>query len=143
MWIKFAHSHPFNSLIAKILIFALTISCLTTSKLPWFMDLTFQVPMQYYSLQHRSLLSPPDRFTAEHCFCLGLASSFFLELLLLSFPVAYWIPTDLGGSSYRVISFLPFHSVHGVSRQEYWSGLSFSSPVDHWSFIRTLHHDYS
>ena len=26
--------------------------CLTTSNLPWFVDLTFQVPMQYCSLQH-------------------------------------------------------------------------------------------
>ena len=32
--------------------FTLAISCLTTSNLPWFMDLTFQVPMQYCSLQH-------------------------------------------------------------------------------------------
>ena len=32
--------------------FTLGISCLTTSNLPWFMDLTFQVPMQYCSLQH-------------------------------------------------------------------------------------------
>ena len=30
--------------------FTLAISCLTTSNLPWFMDLTFQVPMQYCSL---------------------------------------------------------------------------------------------
>ena len=27
--------------------------------------------------------------------------------------------------------FLPFHTVHGFSRQEYWSALSFPSPVDH------------
>ena len=26
---------------------------------------------------------------------------------------------------------LPFHTVHGFSRQEYWSGLPFPSPVDH------------
>ena len=26
---------------------------------------------------------------------------------------------------------LPFHTVHRVSRQEYWSGLPFPSPVDH------------
>ena len=36
--------------------FTLAISCLTTSNLPWFMDLTFQVPMQYCSLQHWTLL---------------------------------------------------------------------------------------
>ena len=32
--------------------FTLAISCVITSNLPWFMDLTFQVPMQYCSLQH-------------------------------------------------------------------------------------------
>ena len=34
--------------------FTLAISCLTTFNLPWFMDLTFQVLMQYCSLQHRA-----------------------------------------------------------------------------------------
>ena len=32
------------------------ISCLTTLKLPSFMDVTFQVSMQYCSLQHQTLL---------------------------------------------------------------------------------------
>ena len=42
----------FSSLIPRMLTFSLAISCLTTSNLPWFMDLTFQVPMQYCSFQH-------------------------------------------------------------------------------------------
>ena len=42
-----------------MLMFTLAISCLTTSNLPWLMDLTFQVPMQYCSLQHRTLLLSP------------------------------------------------------------------------------------
>ena len=47
----------------------LTTSCLTTSSLPWFMDLTFQVPMQYCSLQHWTLLSPPVQVSsvAQSC----------------------------------------------------------------------------
>ena len=40
----------FSSLIPKMSMFTLAISYLTTSNLPWFMDLTFQVPMQYYSI---------------------------------------------------------------------------------------------
>ena len=32
-------------------------------------------------------------------------------------PVAYWAPTDLG-SSFQCPIFLPFHTVHGFSRQE-------------------------
>ena len=39
--------------------FTLAISCLTTSNLPWFMDLTLQVPMQRCSLQHQTLLPSP------------------------------------------------------------------------------------
>ena len=36
-----------------------------------------------------------------------------------------------GGFIFQCPIFWPFHSVHGVSRQEYWSGLSFPPPVDH------------
>jgi len=107
--------------------FTLAICCLTTSNLPWFMDLTFQVPMQYCSLQHQTLLLSPVTSTAGYCFCFGSIPSFFLELFLHWSPVAYWAPTDLGSSSI----ILPFHTVHGFSRQEYWSGLPFPSPVDH------------
>ena len=39
----------FHSLIPKILVFSLAISCLTTSHLSSFIDLRFQVPMQYCS----------------------------------------------------------------------------------------------
>ena len=61
-----------------MLMFILIISCLTTSSFPWFMDLTFQVPIQYCSLQHQILLSSPDPSTTEHCICFGLAVSFIL-----------------------------------------------------------------
>ena len=60
------------------------------------MDLTFQVPMQYCSLQHRTLLPSSVTSTPGHCFCFGSTSSFFLELFLHSSPVVYWAPTDLG-----------------------------------------------
>ena len=79
--------------------FILVISCLTKANLSWLMDLTFQVPMQYYSLQHWTLLSPPDTSTNEHCFCFGPSASLFLELLVIvlhSSPVAYWTPFGLG-----------------------------------------------
>ena len=76
--------------------FTLAIFCLTTSNSPWFMDLTFQVPMQYPSLQHWTLLPPPVTSIAWRCFHFGSISSFLLELFLHSSPVAHWIPTDLG-----------------------------------------------
>ena len=77
--------------------FTLAFSCLTTSNLPWFTDLTFQVPMQYCSLQHQPLHPSPVTSTTGCCFCFGSVSSFFLELFLHWSPV--WAPTDLGISS--------------------------------------------
>ena len=41
-------------------IFTLVIFWLTMSHLPWFIDLTFEVSMQYCSFQHQTLLSPPN-----------------------------------------------------------------------------------
>ena len=111
--------------------FTLAISCLITFNLPWFMDLTFQVPMQYCSLQHRTLLPSPVTSTTGCCFCFGSVSSFFLELVLHWSPVACWASTDLGSSSLSVLSFCLFILFMGFSRQEYWSGLPFPSPVDH------------
>ena len=110
--------------------FTLVISCLTTSNMPCLMDLTFQVPMPYCSLQHQTLLLSPVPSTTMYCFCFGSISLFFLELFLHWSPVAYWAPTDLGSSSFSVLSFCLFILFMGFSRQEYWSGLPFPSPVD-------------
>ena len=172
-------------------VFTLAISCLTTSNLPWFMDLTFQVPMQYCSFQHGIWLPSPVTSTMGCCFCFGSvssfflekamawlrdfpftfhfhalekemtthssvlawripgmgepgrllsmglhrvrhdwsdlvsAASFFLEFFLYWSPVAYWAPTDLGSSSFSVLSFCLFILSVGFSRQGYWSGLPF------------------
>ena len=111
--------------------FTIAMSCLTTSNLLWFMDLTFQVPMQYCSLEHRTLLLSPVTSTTGYCFCFGSIPSFFLELFLYWSPVAYWAPNDLGSSSFGILSFCLFILFMGFSRQEYWSGLAFPSPVDH------------
>ena len=111
--------------------FILAIFCLTTSSLLWFVDLTFQLPMQYYSLQHWTLLLSPVTSTTGCCFCFISISSFFLDLFLHWSPVAYWAPTNLGSSSFRVLSFCLFILFMGFSRQESWSGLPFPSPVDH------------
>ena len=56
--------------------FTLAISCLTTSNLPWLTDLTFQVPMQYCSLQHQTFLSSPHTSKTGYCFYFGSASLF-------------------------------------------------------------------
>ena len=87
--------------------------------------------MHYCSLQHQTLLSPPDTSTTEHHFHFGPASSFFLELFLCSFPLSYWTPTDLVSSSPGVISSCLFILFMGVLRQECWSGSPFPFLVDH------------
>ena len=71
-------------------------------------------------LQHQTLLSPPDTCTTEHHIHFGPASSFFLELFLHNFPVAYGTPMDLRRSSSSVISFCLFILFMEFSRQEYW-----------------------
>ena len=110
--------------------FILAISCLTTSNLPWFMDLTFEIPKQYCPLQIQMLLPSQVTSTTGCCFCFGSVSSFFLELFLQSSPVAYWAPTDLG--SHLSVSYIfAFSYWTGFLKQGYWSGLPFPSPVDH------------
>ena len=103
--------------------FTLAICCLTTSSLRWFMDLTFQILMQYCSLYHWTLLPSPVTSMTGSCFCFGSISSFL--------PVAYWAPTNLGSSTFSVLFFCLFILFMGFSRQEYWSSLPFPSPVGH------------
>ena len=106
------------------------------------MDLTFQVPMQYCPLQNLILLSSPETFTTEHRFCFGPVASLFLGLLVVvlhSSPVAYWIPSDLGDSSFSVISFCPFIQFMRFSQYLYWGSLPFPPPVDH--VLSNLHYD--
>ena len=121
----------FSSLISKMSVFTHAISWLTTSNLLWFLGLTFQVPMQYCSLQHQTLLPSLVTSTTGYCFCFGSIPSFFLELFLHWSPAAYWAPNDLGSSSFSILSFCLFILFMGFWRQEYRSGLPFPSPVDH------------
>ena len=124
--------------------FTLAISCLATSNLLWFVDLTFQVPMQHCSLQHQTLLSPPDTSTTGCSFLFSSAFSFFLELFLCSSPVAYWTATSLGGLIFQcnICIYLPFYTVHGVLKARIlkWFAIPFSSGP---CFVRILHHDLS
>ena len=117
-------------------VFNLAISSLTTSNLPWFTNLTVQVPMQYFSLQHQTT------FTTRHIhswasFLLGPTASFFLELLVIALccpPIAYWTPSDLGRGVVFIFwchIFCLFILFMGFSQQEYWSDFPFQPPVDH------------
>ena len=115
---EFNSSILFSSLIPKMSMFSLAISCLTASNLPWFTDLTLQVPVQYYSLQHWTLLSPPDTSTAGRSFRFGSASSFLLELFSLlifsSILGTYWP----GKFIFQHHISLPFHTIRGGSQSK-------------------------
>ena len=123
--------------------FTLAISCLTTSTLPWFMDLAFQVPMQYCSLQHWTLV--PSPVTSQQSQHMGL---FLLWLCLFILPgvISPLISSSIMGT-YQPVEFtflypifLPFHTVHGVLKARIlkWFAILFSSGP---RFVRTLHHD--
>ena len=121
--------------------FTLAVSCLTTSNFLLFVDLAFQVPMQYRSLQHQSLFLSPITSTTGCYFCFSSISSFFLELFLNSCSIAYWVTTVLGRQAFSVLSLCVFILFMGFSKQEYSSGLPFPFLVDH--IFRTLLHDMS
>ena len=93
--------------------FTLAVYCLTTFTLPWFMDLPFQVRMQYCSLQHRTLLPLPVISTTGlfllwlHPFILSEVSSPLISCSILS---TYWP----GEFIFQCPIFLSFHTVHGL-----------------------------
>ena len=121
--------------------FTLAISCLTTSNLPWYMDITFQVPMQYCSLQHGTLLPSPVTSTTGCCFCFGsVFHSFWIYSSTISSHIlGIYQP---GEFIFNCPIFLPFHTVHGVlkARIPKWFAISFSSAPHS---VRPLHHDPS
>ena len=86
---------------------------------------SYSIGFYFHHQRHPSMI--------EHRFRFGLTASFFLELLVIalcSSPVAYWTPSNLG-AHLLASSFCLFILSMGFSRQEYWSGLAFPSPVDH------------
>ena len=92
-----------------------------------FLGLSFQAGIKWLHIDLPSAVTS----TTGCCFCFGSIPSFFLESVLHWSPVAYWAPTDLGSSSFSVLSFAFSLLLMGFSRQEYWSGLPFPSPVEH------------
>ena len=84
--------------------------------------------MQYFSLQYWTLFPLPVTSTTGHWFCFGPVSAFFWELFLHSSPVTYWVPTDLGSSSFSVMSFwLLYCSWGSQGKMLKWFAIPFSS----------------
>ena len=94
------------------------------------MDLTFQVPMQYCSLQHQTLLLSPVTSTTGCCFAwlrLFILSGVISPLISSSILGTYWP----GEFIFQCPILLPFHTVHGVLKARVLKWLPFPSPVDH------------
>ena len=131
MWCSSELNSPipihFSSLIPKRSLFTLGISCLTTSNLPRFMDLTFQVPMQYCSLCHRT-------FTTRHIHSWASFPLWF-SLFIPSGVISLLFSSTLGtyrpqGFAFQCHIFIPSHTVHGVlnARMLKWFAIPFSKP---------------
>ena len=110
--------------------FTLAISCLTTSKLPWFMDLSFQVSMQYCSLKHRTLLPSPVTSTTGCYFLLWLCLFILSGVISPLFSSSILGTYQPGKFIFQCHIFLPFHSIHGVLKARILKWFAFPSPVD-------------
>ena len=102
------------------------VSCLTTSSLLWFMDLTFQVPIQYCYLQHWILL-----FITRHIHSwvsYSLWPTYFIHSGAMGnspllFPSSLLDNFRPGDSSFGVISLWPVIQFLRFSQQVYWGCL--------------------
>ena len=108
--------------------FILAISCLTASSFPWFMDLTFQIPMQYCSLQHQTLLPSPVTHTTGRPSALAYPLRSFWSYASTS-PYNMLDTYQPGGLIFQCHIFLTFHTVHGVLKARIlkWFAIPFSS----------------
>ena len=128
----------FNSLIPKMLMFTLVTSYLTTSNLPWFIDLSFQVPIQYCSLHHLTLLSPPDTSQLGVVSALAQSLHSFWSYFFTLLQVAILDTYQPGEFILQCPIFLPFHTVCGVLKARIlkWFAIPFSNGP---CFVRPLH----
>ena len=122
--------------------FTRAISYLTTSSLPWFVDLTFQVSyaiLPFTSLDFTSITSH------NHTWVLFML---WLHPFILSGVISPLISCSILGTYrpgefiFQCHIFLPFQTVHGVLKARIlkWFAIPFSSGA---RFVRTLHHDPS
>ena len=114
----------FSSLIPKILVFTLAISCLTTLNLPWFMDLTLQVPILLFTASNLASITSPIHnwvlfFLWLHAFILsGVISPLITSSILGTYRPGEFI--------FQCAIFLPFHLLY--TKQGFPGGLVVKNP---------------
>ena len=126
-----------GSLIPKMSVFTLAISCLTTSNFPGFQE---NIPGSYaillfIALDFTSITSHIHNWVL---FLLFILPGVISPLISSSILGTYWPGEFL--FQYPII--LPFHTVHGVLKARIlkWLAIPFSSGP---CFVRTLHYDPS
>ena len=126
----------FSSLIPKMSMFTLAISCLTTSNVPWFMDLTFQVPMHYFSLHHWTLTTRYIHYWVSFLLWLRLfiPSGTISPLFSCKGHLPNW------GFIFQCLFAFAYCSWDSRVRIVKWFAIPFCSGS---CFVRTLHHDLS
>ena len=116
--------HPFQSILVR---------CFLESRRSLLLSLVWPLPICLDSWTwHSRFLCNIALYSIGSCFyhqshpqlgiifCFGCIPSFFLELFLHWAPVVCWAPTDLGSSSFSILSFCLFILFMGFSKQEYW-----------------------
>ena len=132
----------FSSLIPKLSMFILSISCLTTSNLSWFNGP--DIPGSYAILFFTASYSTSITIHIHNWVLFVL----WLHLFILSGVISPLISRSILGTDwpgefiFQCLIFLPFHTVHGVLKARIlkWFAIPFSSGPH---FVRTLHHDPS
>ena len=122
--------------------FTLAISCLTTSNLPWSMDLTFQVPMHYCSYSIRLYLHHQSHPQLGVLFLLWLCLSILSGIISSLFSSSILGTYQPGEFIFQCHIFLPFHTVHAIVKARIlkWFAIPFSSGPP---LVRSLQHDLS
>ena len=110
--------------------FTLAISCLNTSNLPWFMDLTFQVPMKllFFTKMDFTFIT---RHIHSSVFPLWLSIFIPSGAISLLFSSNVLGTYQLGSSSFSVIYFLSFHTVNRVLKARMLKWFAIPFPLDH------------
>ena len=115
--------------------FTLAISYLTTSNLPWFMDLIFQLPIQYCSLQHWTLFPSQVTCTTGCCFCFGSVSIFSYEnskIITRCWTTVNRRMLDLTNIRY------PMSKGKGEAPEAWWGGGGITFRIKHHTYQRCL-----
>ena len=110
IWIKFTTPVHCSSPIPKTSVFIFVISCLTTSNFPWFIDLTFQVPMQYCSCSIRFYFhhqTHPLIFSYPKILIIKQNRHFrtYAHIMIQNFSSIYLKPIPQFKSTFRVFYF--------------------------------------